>query len=73
MPHTAHTESPTRREVRSLEHRISLYEQFLPDWPALAESFRKDLAQAVERMEEYERGGYTKLLGSVLHCTHVGM
>ena len=56
MPHTAHTESPTRREVRSLEHRISLYEQFLPDWPALAESFRKDLVQAVECMEEHARG-----------------
>lgn len=56
MLRTAHTERPTRREVRSLEHRTSLYAQFLPDWPALAEPFRKDLAQAVERMEEVERG-----------------
>lgn len=44
-----HTE--TQAAVRMLRQRAEMYRHFLPEWPALAESFEREAAALAEKLK----------------------
>lgn len=41
-----------RETLRKLQHRAELYRQFIPGWPALAESFEREAARIAAALKD---------------------